>query len=92
MRNDLGPEIMKDTFHFRQKLYNLRNHLTLQRQRNRTMYFGTESLSSFGPRMWEIDPCEIKNAKSLDIFKEKIKNFVQQTNVLADFVKGTLAM
>ena len=23
--------------------------------------------------MWEIVPCEIKNAKSLDIFKEKIK-------------------
>ena len=31
-------------------------------------YFGTESISSLAPKVWEI-----KNAKSLDIFKEKIK-------------------
>ena len=33
--------------------------------------FGTESISSLAPKTWEI--CEIKNAKSSDIFKEKIK-------------------
>ena len=64
MRNDLGPKILKDIFHFVQKPYNLRNDSTLQRQRNCTVYFGTESI-------WEIVPCDIKNAKSLDIFKEK---------------------
>ena len=45
VRNDLGPEIMKDIFHFVQKPYSLRNDSTLQRQRNRTVYFGTESIS-----------------------------------------------
>ena len=45
-RNDLGPEIMKDIFHSVQKPYNLRNDSTLQRRRNRTVYFGTESISS----------------------------------------------
>ena len=64
MRNDLGPKILKDIFHFVQKPYNLRNDSTLQRQRNCTVYFGTESI-------WEIVPCDIKNAKSLGIFKEK---------------------
>ena len=43
VRNHLGPEIMKDILHFVQKPYNLRNDSTLQRQRNRTMYFGPES-------------------------------------------------
>ena len=67
-RNDLGPEIMKDTFHYLQKQYNLRNDSTLQRRRNRTVYFGIESISSLTPKIWEIVPCEIKNTKSLDIF------------------------
>ena len=35
-KNDLGPKIMKDTFHFIQKPYNLRNDPELQRWRNRT--------------------------------------------------------
>ena len=42
-KNDSGPKIMKDTFHFIQKPYNLKNDSKLQRRRNRTVYFGTES-------------------------------------------------
>ena len=53
VRNDLGPETMKDIFHFVQKPYNLRNDSTLQRRRNRTVYFGTESISSIAPKIWE---------------------------------------
>ena len=64
---------MKDIFHSVQKPYNLRNDSTLQMRRNRTVYFGTESISSLAPKIWEIVPCEIKNAKSLDIFKKRIK-------------------
>ena len=67
-RNDLGPEIIKDIFHSVQKTYNLRNNSTLQRRRNRRVYFGTESISYLARKIWEIVPCEIKNAKSLDIF------------------------
>ena len=67
-KNDLGPKIMKDTFHFIQKPHNLRNDPELQRRRNRTVYFGTESIS---PK--EIIPSDIRSANSLGIFKEKIK-------------------
>ena len=31
-KNDLGPKIMKDTFHLIQKPYNLKNDLELQRR------------------------------------------------------------
>ena len=40
---------------------------------NCTVYFRTENLSSLSPKMWAVVSCDIKNAKSLDIFKEKIK-------------------
>ena len=72
-RNDLRPEIMKDIFHSVQKPYNLRNDSTLQRRGDHTVYFGTESISSLAPKIWDIVPCEIKNAKSIDTFFKKIK-------------------
>ena len=37
VRNDLGPEIMKDMFHFVQKPYNVRNDSILQRERSHTV-------------------------------------------------------
>ena len=71
-KNDLESKIMKDTFHFIQKPYNLRNDPELQRRRNRTVYFGTESISSPAPRIWELIPSDIRSANSVGIFKEKI--------------------
>ena len=64
---------MKDIFHSVQKPYNLRSDSTLQRRTNRTVYFGTEIISSLVPKIWEIIPREIKSAKSLDIFFKKTK-------------------
>ena len=61
---------MKGTFHFIQKPYNLRNDPELQRQRNRTMYFGTESISSLATKIWELIPSTTRNANSLGKFKE----------------------
>ena len=72
-KNDLGPKIMKDTFHFVQKPYNLRNDAELKRRRNHTLYFGTESISSLAPKVWELIPSDIRSANSQGIFKEKIK-------------------
>ena len=71
-KNDLESKIMKDTFHFIQKPYNLRNDPELQRRRNRTVYFGIESISSLTPRIWELIPSDIRSVNSVGIFKEKI--------------------
>ena len=62
-KNDLGREIMKHIFHLVQKPYDLRNDSILQRRRNFILYFGTESISSLAPKIWETAPCETKNAK-----------------------------
>ena len=72
---DLGPKIMVGIFHFAEKPYNLRNNSIIQGQANRTVYFGTESISCLTPILWELIPSEIKRAKSLNIFKEKIKSW-----------------
>ena len=74
VKNDCGPEIMADIFHFLEKPYNLRNNSIIQRQANRRVYFEIEILSSLPPILWELIPSEIKSAKSLNIFKEKINN------------------
>ena len=75
VKNDLGPKTMADIFHFVEKPYNLRNNSIIQGQANRSVYFETESISSLVPKLWELIPSEIKRAKSLNIFKEKIKSW-----------------
>ena len=66
---------MAGVFHFVEKPYNLRNNSITQRQANRTVYFGTKGISSLAPKLWELILSEIKSAKSLNIFKEKIKSW-----------------
>ena len=83
-KNDLEFKIMADIY-FVEKPYNLRNNSIIQRQANRTVYFGTESISSLASKLLELIPSEIKSAKSLNIFKEK-KNIGQQIHVLVGFV------
>ena len=66
---------MADIFHFVEKPYNPRNNSIMQRQENRIVYFGTESVSPLAPKLWELIPSEIKSAKSLNIFKAKTKSW-----------------
>ena len=66
---------MADIFHFIEKPYNLRTNPIMQRQANRTVSFGTEVISSLAPKLWELIPSEMKSAKSLNIFKEKIRSW-----------------
>ena len=75
VKNDLGPKIMADIFRFVEKPYNLRNNSIMQRQANHTVYFGTESVTSLAPKLWELISSEIKSAKSINIFKAKIKSW-----------------
>ena len=52
VKNVSGPKVMADIFHFVEKPYNLRNNSIIQRQANRTSYFGTGSISSLAPKLW----------------------------------------
>ena len=70
VKNDFEPNIMAGIFHFVEKSYNLRNNSIMQRQANTTVCFRTASISSLAPKL-----CEIKIAKLLNTFKEKIKSW-----------------
>ena len=40
------------------------------------MRYGTESISTLAPKIWEILPNEIKDLDTIQIFKAKIKKWV----------------
>ena len=67
-KNDLAPEIMKDIFHFVEKSYNLRNNSNLKRRYNRSVYFGTETISSLAPKTWELAPDSILLNKEIKLW------------------------
>ena len=70
VRSDLGLVIMKNIFHFVKKPYNLRNDSTLQKQKKlHSVLWNRQHIFSYS-KTWELASCKIKNAKSLDIFKE----------------------
>ena len=56
----------------RQCNYDLRGNNFLER-RVKSVRYGTESISSLAPKIWEILLTEIKDFDTLQIFKAKIK-------------------
>ena len=73
VKNGVSTGLTEDIFHFVNKPYNLRNNRILFRKRNRTVFYGTESLSSLAPRIWELIPQLLKDETELSQFKTKIK-------------------
>ena len=67
---------MSDLFSFRNTGYNLRGGSKLKSNTVKTVYYGTESISYLSPKIWEQVPDEIKDSKSLNTFKRKIKSWV----------------
>ena len=53
--------------------YNLRNRSDFVTPQVHGVFYGTESISHFGPKRWYIVPEEFKSKKSLSSFKESIK-------------------
>ena len=60
-------------------IYSTRNPNDLQRYRPNTVTFGSNSLRSLGPQIWNGLPNEIKSAENLNSFKHMIKNGMLQT-------------
>ena len=56
--------------------YELSGNNLLERRRDESVRYGTESISSLAPKIWETLPNEIKDSDTLQIFKAKIKKGV----------------
>ena len=51
-------------FEFANKNYNVRNASNLKRKRYFTVHYGSESLSSLAPKIWELVPDSIREVKT----------------------------
>ena len=53
--------MVSDLLQFFNKPYNFRNNNMLQSKKDKTLYFGTERISSLAPKTWELLPGPLKN-------------------------------
>ena len=75
VQNNLSPSFMKSIFPASTPQYNLRNESACKTENIRTVRYGSETISLWGPKIWELIPNEIKNSKSLLEFKYKIRRW-----------------
>ena len=74
VKNDIGPEILKDVFKLKEENIYCSNFI-FETKNVRTVTYGTESLSFLVPKIWSLIPDEIKNVDTLCEFKTKIKKW-----------------
>ena len=72
---NLSPAIIADLFHVPQNNYNLRHNSYFAMPNIKSVYHGTESLSSFGPRIWNLVPEKLKQLVDIHAFKKEIRKW-----------------
>ena len=73
--NHLNPLFMPSIFELRSSNYSLRNANNLAHFRPNQTTFGSKSLKSIGPQIWNGLPSELKSAENLKCFKVLIKKW-----------------
>ena len=82
LKNNICPDIMRDIFQFQQnENYNLRSGTHLDSNKMRTTLFGKETLSKAEVKIWSLLPKELRNALSLQVFKNKLKEWKPKTSL-----------
>ena len=72
---NINPSFMHDFFKIKSSVYSPRNPNDLQQYRPNQVTFGSHSLRSLGPEIWNGLPNEIKSAENLNSFKHMIKKW-----------------
>ena len=72
---NINPNVMKEIFRERENMYILRNNNEFEIPKIKTVIFGSDTVRYRGPQLWLSLPQDIKNAKSIQEFKSKIKNW-----------------
>ena len=65
---NISREILKKLFPFYVRNYYFRSHSTLKQLKTNSVYFGSESLSSLTPKIWDLVPDSFKNENSPERF------------------------
>ena len=62
-------------FHVRQSNYNLRHDSNFAIPNVKSVYYGTESFSNLGPRIWNLVSYKLKKFVDVHAFKKEIKKW-----------------
>ena len=85
---NLTPELMKEVFEIVDCLHARRNELKLKSRKICPVSYGIGTPCFAGAKFSNSFPSDLKECKSLEFFKSKIKNWIPET-VLANFVNLT---
>ena len=78
VKKNMASEILTEIFPQKESNCSLRNSTTLQGRSIKTVMYGSETISSLGPKIWDILPMELKRIVSPTLFKKKIANGPQR--------------
>ena len=87
VKNNMATEILTELFPKRESNYSLRNSTTLHGTSIKTVMYGSETISSLGPKIRDILPTELKTL-SPTLLKKKIRERPQRI-VYVVYVKCT---
>ena len=76
VKKNMTSEILTEIFPQKESNYSVKNSTTLQGRNIKTVMCGSETLSSLGPKLWDILPMELKIIVSPTLFKKKILEWV----------------
>ena len=75
VHHGLAPELMNEIFKKRNAMYNFRKNSTFETRNIKSVYYGSETISSLGLKIWERLPSNIKDSENLIIFKSNVKSW-----------------
>ena len=84
-KNKIFPEVVNSLLEFTNKNYNLRNASILKRKRYFTVHYGSESIASLAPTIWELVPDSVRVVKT-SIFKNKTKTDKCQFRLCKNYI------
>ena len=87
--HNLNPTFMTQVFEKKDVSYNLRESNSLTLPKANTTLYGIDTVRYIGKKLWQVLPTEIKESKSLEVFKQKIKlikNFDCSCRLCKNFV------
>ena len=71
--HELAPELMNSIFRERGVMYNFRNNSTFETRNVKSVYYGSEAIFFFGPKIWKLLLSNIKYSDNHNIFKSNFK-------------------
>ena len=75
VHHGLATELMNDIFKKRHVTYYFRKNSTFETRNIKPAYYGSETISFLGPKIWERLPSKNKVSETLNIFKSNVKSW-----------------